>query len=259
MAIVTLTTDFGSADVYVAAMKGVILSMAPDTVLVDITHEIAARDVVAGALTLAQAAPFFPTGSIHVAVVDPGVGGPRADVIVEAAGYTFVGPDNGLLTLAARNPKRAFRIENPAFRREPVSPTFHGRDVLAPAAGCLARGLPASEAGPPLAGMTELPIPTSGPLVGEGQGEVIHVDRFGNLITSFEGSRAPTGSWELEMEWHDRRLAVVAGRTYSDVASGGLVLYPGSSGQIELAVRDGSAAEETGARRGTRFRLRRTG
>lgn len=259
MAIVTLTTDFGSADVYAAAMKGVILSMAPGTVLVDITHEIAARDVVAGALTLAQAAPFFPTGSIHVAVVDPGVGGPRADVIVEAAGCTFIGPDNGLLTLAARNPKRAFRIENPAFRREPVSPTFHGRDVLAPAAGCLARGLPASEAGPPLAGMTELPIPTSGPLVGEGQGEVIHVDRFGNLITSFEGSQPPTGTWELAMDWNDRRLLVVAGRTYSDVAPGGLVLYQGSSGQIELAVRDGSAAEETGARRGTRFRLRRTG
>jgi S-adenosylmethionine hydrolase len=238
-------------------MKGVILSMAPGTVLVDITHEIPARDVVAGALTLAQAAPFFPTGSIHVAVVDPGVGGSRADVIVEAAGCTFIGPDNGLLTLAARNRKRAFCIESPAFRREPVSPTFHGRDVLAPAAGCVARGLPACQAGPPLAGLTELPISSSGPLVGEGQGEVIHVDRFGNLITSFEGSQAPTGTWELEMEWNDRRLAVLAGRTYSDVTPGGLVLYPGSSGQIELAVRDGSAAEETGARRGTRVRLRR--
>ena len=259
MAIVTLTTDFGSADVYAAAMKGVILSMSPSTVLVDITHEVPARDVVAGALTLAQAAPFFPSGAIHVAVVDPGVGGPRADVIVEAAGSTFIGPDNGLLTLAARNPRRVFRIENPSFRREPVSPTFHGRDVLAQAAGCLARGLPACEAGPPLADMTELPISTSGPLQGEGQGEFIHVDRFGNLITSFEGSRAPTGTWELEMEWHDRRLAVVAGRTYSDVTPGGLVLYPGSSGQIELAVRDGSASEQTGARRGTRFRLRRTG
>ena len=119
--------------------------------------------------------------------------------------------------------------------------------------------MPACEAGPPLAGLTELPIPTSGPLGGEGQGEVIHVDRFGNLITSFEGSRPPAGAWELEMEWSDRRLPVVAGRTYSDVAPGGLVLYPGSSGQIELAVRDGSAAEETGARRGTRFRLRRRG
>jgi hypothetical protein len=106
--------------------------------------------------------------------------------------------------------------------------------------------------------MTELPIPTSGPLQGEGQGEVIHVDRFGNLITSFQGSQPPTGTWELAMEWNDHRFVVVAGRTYSDVAPGGLVLYPGSSGQIELAVRDGSAAEQTGARRGTRFRLRRT-
>jgi len=164
MAIVTLTTDFGSADVYAAAMKGVILSTAPGTG----TGRYHARDPCprcgGGALTLAQAAPFFPEGSIHVAVIDPGVGGPRADVIVEAAGCSFIGPDNGLLTLAARNPKRAFRIENPAFRREPVSPTFHGRDVLAPAAGCLARGLPASEAGPPLAGMTELPISPAGRL-----------------------------------------------------------------------------------------------
>jgi hypothetical protein len=185
------------------------------------------------------------------------VGGRRADVIVEAGGRTFIGPDNGLLTLAARQRERAFCIENPAFRREPVSPTFHGRDVLAPAAGCIARGLPACEAGPPLPRMAELPIPTGGPLQDEGQGEVIHVDRFGNLITSFQGSRAPVGTWQLEMEWTERHFSVAAGRTYSDVAAGGLVLYPGSSGQIELAVRDGSASEVTGARRGTRLRLRR--
>jgi len=258
MAIVTLTTDFGSADVYAAAMKGVILSAAPGTTLVDITHEIPPRDVVAGALALAQVAPFFPVKTIHVAVVDPGVGGPRADIIVEYEGCSFVGPDNGLLTLAARHPRHVFRIENPEFRRVTVSPTFHGRDVLAPAAACLARGIPASEAGPPLARMAELPVATLGVPLAEGNGEIIHVDRFGNLITSFEATQPPSGTWEMELEWTDLRFTAVAGRTYADVSPGNLVLYVGSSGQIEIAVRDGSAAEVTGARRGTRLRLRRT-
>ena len=140
MPIVTFTTDFGSHDGYAGAMKGVVLSLAPQATLVDIAHGVPAQDVTAGAVALAQAAPLFPAGTIHVAVVDPGVGGARADLVVEAGGSFFVGPDNGVLSLAARAPRQIFRIEAAGFRREPVSPTFHGRDVFAPTAGRLAAG-----------------------------------------------------------------------------------------------------------------------
>ncbi len=255
MAIVTLTTDFGTSDAYAGAMKGVVLSRAPDAVLVDIAHDIPARDVIAGGFTLAQAAPCFPAGTIHVAVVDPGVGGPRAGVVVQAAGHLFVGPDNGLLALAAAAPRAVYRIENPDFRREPVSPTFHGRDVFAAAAGCLARGVPASHAGPELLALAELPLPDSGSLADGGQGEVVHVDRFGNLITSFDSRVPPEGVWELDLD--GRRMPLSAGLTFSDVAPGQMVVYPGSGGCLEIAVRDGSAAAATRARRGSLVILRR--
>ena len=253
MAVVTFTTDFGSSDGYAGAMKGVVLSLAPDAVLVDISHQVPARDVQAGAFTLAQAAPFFPPGTIHVAVVDPGVGGARAEVVVAAGGSLFVGPDNGLLSLAAPAPRRAWRIESPAYRRDPVSPTFHGRDVFAPAAGRLAAGWTADGAGPPLPDIAALVVDRA-PLAEGGAGEVVHVDRFGNLFTSFVGAVAG-GAWLLEIG--GRSLELAGGRTFADVAPGALLLYAGSGGQVEIAVRDGSAAELTGARRGTPLRLRR--
>lgn len=256
MPVVTFTTDFGSSDGYAGAMKGVVLSLAPTAVLVDISHEIPARDVQAGAFTLAQAAPHFPPGSIHVAVVDPGVGGRRAEVVVEAGGSFFVGPDNGLLALAAPAPRRVFRIENAGYRREPASATFHGRDVFAPAAGRLAAGGTAEGAGRPLGELAALSVHASGPLDPDGGvGEVIHIDAFGNLFTSFSGNEPPVGIWELELQ--GRPFTVTGGRTFVDAALGELVLYPGSGGQLEIAVRDGSAAALTGARRGTALRLRR--
>jgi S-adenosylmethionine hydrolase len=254
MPIVTFTTDFGRSDGYAGAMKGVVLSLAPEAVLVDISHEVPARDVPAGAFALAQAAPLFPPGTIHLAVVDPGVGGARAEVLVAAAGSFFVGPDNGLLTLAAPEPRQTWRIENPAYRREPVSPTFHGRDVFAPAAGRLAAGWPADGAGPALPALAPLPIARGGALGSGGEGEVVHVDAFGNLFTSFAGSVA-SGAWELELG--GRVYPVTGGRTFGDTDPGGFVLYAGSGGQVELAVRDGSAAAVTGAARGARLGLRR--
>src|SRR3954454_821505 len=175
MAIVTFTTDFGTSDGYAGAMKGVVLSMAPAAVLVDISHGIPARDVRAGALTLAQAAPCFPPGTIHVAVVDPGVGGTRAEVVVAAGGAYFVGPDHGLLALAAPPPRRIWRIDSRELRREPASPTFHGRDVFAPTAGRLAAGWPVERAGPPLAGELQ-PAPVVAPtaLTDAADSEVAH-------------------------------------------------------------------------------------
>ena len=254
MAVVTFTTDFGAADAYTGAMKGVVLTLAPDAVLVDITHEIPRRDVRSGALVLSQAAPYFPAGSIHVAVVDPGVGGARADLVVDAGDHVFVGPDNGILALAARPPRSVFRIENPLFRRDPASPTFHGRDVFAVAAGRLAGGRPAKEAGSKMASMVELDVADSGPLGDEVRGAVVHVDRFGNLVTSFSGGRTE-GHWQLSCG--DQQFDLTGGRTFSDVARDSFVLYEGSSGRVEIAVRDGSAAALMGAQAGTKFLLRR--
>jgi hypothetical protein len=254
MAVVTFTTDFGTADAYAAAMKGVVLSLAPSTVLVDITHEVPRHDVAAGALVLAQAAASFPAGTIHVAVVDPGVGGERAEVVVEAGSGIFVGPDNGLLAVASRPPRQAYRIDNPSFRREPASPTFHGRDVFAVAAGRIAAGAPPRDAGVRMEGIVELKLAEDGPISNPCEGRVLYIDSFGNLVTSLTAGDTG-GRWRLV---HDGgSFEAQGGRTFSDVAAGELVLYLGSNGRIEIAVRDGSAAERVAAEKGARFELRR--
>jgi S-adenosylmethionine hydrolase len=265
MPVVTFTTDFGTHDGYAGAVKGVVLSIAPHATLVDVTHGIPPQDVAAGAVALAQAAPLFPPGSIHVAVVDPGVGGERADLVVEAGGALFIGPDNGLLSLAARPPRRIFAIEAPSFRRDPVSPTFHGRDVFAPAAGRLAAGARPEEAGRSLPAMIDLGAPevhrrddAAGSVI---EGEVIHVDGFGNLVTSLPAlalDHDGSGEWVIEVDGAEGRFEPQVGRTFSDVDPGALIAYVGSGGQLEIARRDGSAARRVGAVRGTPVRARRT-
>jgi hypothetical protein len=233
----------------------VVLSLAPRAVLADITHAVSPQDVRAGALALAGAAPYFPTGTIHVAVVDPGVGASRHPIAVASAGCFFVGPDNGVMSLAAAAPRRVFRIENPLFRREPVSPTFHGRDIFAVTAGQLAAGRAIEDAGPPLAGMAELALPAAEPLADDCAGEVLQVDHFGNLVTSLVASGPLSGRWEFDCE--GRRFDLQGGLTFCDVDRGGLVLYAGSSGRAEVAVREGSAFLLTQARAGNRIRLKR--
>jgi S-adenosylmethionine hydrolase len=235
-AIVTLTTDFGQEDGYVGAMKGVLLSRAPGVTLVDITHDLPRHDIAAAANALLDAAPHFPPGTVHLAVVDPGVGGARAAVVVAAAGQLFVGPDNGVFALVAPRPDAAHAIEDPAFRGEMISATFHGRDLFAPAAARLALGAPPAAAGPAVALRGRLDI-------GPGH-RVVHVDRFGNLVTNIAGSPPPARV----------RLAggaVAVRTTYESVAAGELVAYVGSRGTIEIAVREGSAAALLGAGRGT--------
>jgi S-adenosylmethionine hydrolase len=254
MAVVTFTTDFGTADPYAGIMKGIVLSLAPDAVLVDITHHVPRHDVAAGALALADAASFFPPGSIHVAVVDPGVGGRRADIVVQTGEGIFIGPDNGLLTVAAHPPRQAYRIESPSFRREPVSATFHGRDVFAVAAGRIAAGTAARAAGAPLADIVELERAEASPLLDDCRGRILHVDGFGNLVTSLT-AEIVQGKWQMDSG--DFSGVVCGGRTFSDVAAGEMVIYPGSSGRLEIAVRDGSAAAVTSMRTGATFGLRR--
>src|SRR5215831_5743668 len=255
MPIVTFTTDFGFRDGYAGAMKGVVLALAPEARLVDVTHGVPPLDVAAGAVALAQAAPFFPAGTIHVAVVDPGVGSSRAALLVESAGSFFIGPDNGVLSLAARRPRVIRRIESASFRRDVVSPTFHGRDIFAPTAGRLAAGASPADAGPVVDQMVELggqAPQRRGEVV---EGRVIHVDAFGNLITSLDAAFVAEEA-SVEVEGVEGVFHPVFGRTFADVEPGALVAYIGSGGQIEVARRDGSAAARTGAQRGSVVRVR---
>ena len=233
----TLTTDFGDRDGYVGAMKGVLLARAPGVTLVDITHAVPRHDVAAAANALADAAPHFPAATVHLAVVDPGVGGARAAVVVAAGGHLFVGPDNGIFSLVAPRPDAVHLIASPAFRRGEVAATFHGRDLFAPAAARLALGDPPAAAGPPVTLHGRLDLPAGH--------RVVHVDRFGNLVTNLAG--VPPGS---RFRIAGRVIAGLSG-TYESVAVGELCAYLGSRGTVEIAVREGSAAALLGATRGT--------
>lgn len=263
MTLITLTTDFGLVDTYVGAMKGVILNIAPDAAIVDICHEIPPQDVMAGALALESAAGYFPEGTLHVAVVDPGVGGERAAVAVEARRYTYVGPDNGLFTLILRRDPvlRAVRLTNPAYRRHPVSATFHGRDVFAPAAAYLAQGVRLEELGEPVGALVSLNIPEPAESGGELTGQVLHVDRFGNLVTSVTADTWGRRSGGLDPSAVRVQVGGVGvgpiRSTYVDVAPGEPVAYFGSGGRLEIGVRNGSAAATLDAARGSAFTIRR--
>lgn len=242
MTLITLTTDFDLADSYVAAMKGVILSIASDVQIVDITHQIAPQDVRAAAWVLSTAAPYFPADTVHVVVVDPGVGSVRRPIAIQAGETRFVGPDNGVfsLVLAAADRAAVVHLQNRAYWRPTVSHTFHGRDIFAPVAAHLAAGAPLASLGPPIDDPVLLALArpdqsTSGAL----HGEIIHVDRFGNLVSNIPGG------WLAGREWTIR----IAGQNlegvhsaYADVATGQLVALVSSAGTLEVALCNGNAA-----------------
>jgi S-adenosyl-L-methionine hydrolase (adenosine-forming) len=251
MPIVTLTTDFGTSDGYVGAMKGVILSLAPVVTVVDITHELPPQDVAAGAFALAQAASYFPDGTIHVAVVDPGVGGDRRGIILGDGRHLFVGPDNGLLSLACPRPTLAHEITSELFRAEDPAPTFHGRDVFAVAAARLACGHFPEHAGPAVTPEGSLAVDGLEITPTRVRGQVVHIDRFGNLITNIPGGTVPPGAHVVVGDHLPTARVLAVSRTYSDVGVGHVVAYVGSSGALEIAVRDGSAAERLGVGVGT--------
>jgi S-adenosylmethionine hydrolase len=245
-AIVTLLTDFGTADGYVGEMKGALLSLGGAMMIADIAHDLPAHDVEAARLALARYWMRFPVGTVHLVVVDPGVGGPRAPIAVECEQRFLVGPDNGVLSPALlHRDARCVRLSVPAG----ASHTFHGRDVFAPAAAQLALGIPLDSLGVP----HEEPVVRRTPEAirradGAVSGMVITVDRFGNLITNLMSRRGGT----IELAGRSLPLA----RTYADVPAGALVALVGSSGLIEVAVRDGSAAETLGTGRGDEVLLR---
>jgi len=253
--IVTLLTDFGDASPYPGQVRAVIAAPTfggPITVI-DLTHRVRRHDVRQGAYLLWAACQAFPSGTVHLAVVDPGVGTARRPIAVSSGGMLFVGPDNGLLLPAARalGTPEVREIRHRDLRRVHISATFHGRDLFAPAARWLALGFPFQEAGPVVLDPVELPVspPRRGP---EGLGgEIVAVDPFGNLATNLPGEWLDDLPAEVDVHVVDRRERAQRVRTYGDAEPGSLAVLVGSDGRIEIAIREGSAFERLGAVPGT--------
>lgn len=258
-AIITLLTDFGTDSPYVAAMKGVILSINPAATLIDLTHAVPPQDIRHGALVLADVVPWFPAGTIHIAVVDPGVGGSRQILCVEFGPQRCIGPDNGLFSRLARqtpNP-RITAVTQPRYWLPRVSATFHGRDVMAPVAAHLSLGLDPLQLGPPLERMIELDWPEVVKVPGEITGRVASVDSFGNLITDIQADRltdVPTDErLQVLCDEHETRGLF---RTYADQPEMTLIALIGSSGCLELAIVGDSAKLMLGVGTGASVTLR---
>lgn len=254
-AIVTLLTDFGTADYFVGAMKGVILSIAPGVTLVDVTHEVPPQEVRSGAFILLAAYREFPPGTVHVAIVDPGVGSSRRGIAIEAGGYRFVGPDNGIFGwIVDREPDaRVFHLSNRSLFRPAVSSTFHGRDVFAPVAAALAAGMPIEQVGDEIGDFARME--SLRPVRGEGgelRGAILHVDRFGNCVTSFTREDLPVDAaprgFHLAVGERDIRSLR---RFYAEETGPGRVFAIwGSAGFLELSANRDSAARLLSVRPG---------
>ena len=245
MPVITLLTDFGIADSYVAEVKAVLLSRAPSVTIVDISHQVDPGDVGAGQYLLGRSWSRFPQGTIHVAIVDPGVGTERRAIAAESEAHRFVAPDNGLLSFL---PKDARFVSLPVPPR--AAPTFHGRDVFAPAAAALANGASLESLGPTITDPYDSPLPAprnDGLTV---VGEVIYVDRFGTLVSNIPGNAVQPGV-RIRVEGTD---VGSLSRTFRDVTRGALVAFVGSGGTVEIAVRDGSAARMLGVGVGAEIR-----
>jgi S-adenosylmethionine hydrolase len=274
--LITLTTDFGLADAYVGSMKGVILGIIPDVRLVDVTHQISPQDVRQTAYVLYTLYRFFPPHTVHLVVVDPGVGGARRAIAVRTAQGSFVGPDNGVFSyVMADQPVEAIvELTNPRYRCPQPSQTFHGRDIFAPAAAHLAAGVPIDQFGPSVVDPVTLPLPRLRVSPGGVSGEVLHIDRFGNAITSigrlvWEEERLALepafGQIDVEaVRFRAHRVSVRAGgqevqgvrRTYAEVVPGDALALVGSAGHLEIAVREGNGARELGLQLGDPVELR---
>lgn len=258
--IVTLTTDFGLADEFVGVLKGVILARTPSARLVDLSHQIGAHDVRQAAFLLAAAWGYFPAGTIHLAVVDPGVGSARRLLLVETGSQLFLAPDNGLLSLVldAGPPTRAWRIGNAEHLSGPIAATFHGRDILAPVAARLAAGLDPERVGPavPVAELLRLPDlePRLDRQAGTLTGRVEQVDRFGNLVTNIRLALVRElfgpGLGELRLGCGRGEVRGLVA-TFSEVEIGRAAVLGGSRGYLELVVNQGRASEFFAAGQGT--------
>jgi S-adenosylmethionine hydrolase len=242
---ITLTTDFGLKDPYVAEMKGAILTINPKATIVDVSHGVDRFSVRMGAFLLASAAPYFPEGTVHVAVVDPGVGTERRAIVVQTKRGYFVGPDNGVLMLAAQAEgiKHVYQLTNPKFMLPQVSSTFHGRDIFAPAAAYLDKGTAAKEFGPEITGAT---APKFAAVERKGDvliGEVLHVDGFGNVITNIN-QKEISQTKDAKINLHHVTLQLPLAKTYAQAKPKEPLALVGSHGFLELALNQGSFAEK---------------
>jgi S-adenosylmethionine hydrolase len=246
--IVTLTTDFGLKDPYAAEMKAAILSILPTAVIVDITHEIDKFNIRMGAYALASAAPYFPKGTVHVAVVDPGVGTQRRSILVKTTQGFFVGPDNGLLVLAAENQgiTSIHELANPRLMLPKVSSTFHGRDIFAPAATHLLKGVKPAEFGPEIRQAKKPEFTKVKRKNGMLKGEVLHVDGFGNIITNINEKEMTQNQIEgmVNMELAGCRLKLKFCKAYGEAKPHEPLALIGSHGFLEISLNQGNAAEK---------------
>lgn len=261
--IITLLTDFGWGDGYIGAMKGVIFGINPDCRIVDLAHHIPSHDVMGAALVLGQTYNFYPSGTIHVVVVDPGVGGKRRPLVLEAADYLFVGPDNGCFTSVLKQEQgvQAYELTEERFRLPRVSHTFHGRDIFAPAAAHLSLGVATSAMGPAvdIKTLTTLSIPN--PVV-DGTillGEVIRVDSFGNLVSNISpeilGEFAGDETCEIEIKGEKIKGLK---SSYEAGGEGEVIALWGSAGFLEIAMNEKNLHREHGWGRGEKVRIWRT-
>lgn len=252
--LITLTTDFGADSPYVAQMKAVILSLNPTAQIVDVTHSVPPQDIRRGAWTLEEAGPFWPAGTIHVCVVDPGVGTSRRLVYAEIGSGRYLAPDNGLLSRLARKHgvSTIIALERRQFMRPDVSNTFHGRDILAPVAAHLSLGLDPHRLGPTIDRLVEFPWAEVSVMPGKIKGEVRSIDSFGNLITDIEAAKladVPTDPDRVRIKCDEHETQGLF-KTYADQPQMTLVAVIGSSGYLELAIVGDSAAIMLGVRAG---------
>ena len=253
MSIITLLTDFGTQDYFVAAMKGVILSINPSATIVDLTHEIPPQDISAAAFNLLACYQNFPDGTIHVAVVDPGVGSDRRAILIECADQFFVGPDNGLFNWICEREEvfSARNLTNESFFRRPVSATFHGRDIFAPVAGALSQGVNVAEFGEPLIDIVRLePLSANAVDADRIEGRIIHIDRFGNCVTNVTPANLVGGvasSWIIKLNGRE----ISSFRSFfAEGEKEEVFCIVGSAGFFELSSTNASAARILEARRG---------
>lgn len=255
--VITLTTDFGLKDYYVSAMKAVILGIAPDSRIVDISHDIPSQDIMAGSWILKNSAMLFPKGTVHTVVVDPGVGTKRDPIALRIGDQYFVGPDNGIFSLLTEDHEyEAVRLTKQQYWREEVSRTFHGRDIFAPAAAHLAAGVSLNDLGEPLDELVTyrwtVPIVDKDGI----EGMVIHIDKYGNLITNITQS-------QIEEVVDGKNIKIYIGNTileniedtFGAVAEGEPVAYIGSSGMLEVGINKGDAEEMLSVQKGAQVSL----
>lgn len=262
MRVITLTTDFGQVDWFVGALKGVILSRHPRAFIVDITHAIPPGDIRTGAFTLLQATRSFPPRTIHVGVVDPGVGGDREAIVIETERALHIGPDNGLFSFAVRDQviRSVRRLANPRLFQHPVSRTFHGRDVFAPVAAHLAAGFPLRQVGPSLAHFVRLHWPEPEHQADRICGQVLYLDRFGNAIANVDARALArfAGSSRPVTIHVGRHRGIPLAESYSAARRGRPLALIGSTGLLEIAINGGSAAVQLGLKVDTPVTVRRT-